>query len=682
MGVGNNLVALYAPLASEASSSGSGGSSSTLIGIVPGVAGWWDGSYPGGLLGPGNTPVTVWNSPGNALIDLSGNGRNLIPYYSPTSSTPPQGSAHLSGLLGGVGYPVAASRLLQPALDPNSGWQLSGSKAGANSSWTFYLVWSRPNWRQGTSFDADPITLLMIGSQPILQVDSNGGTNRLVLFPGPGQIIVNSTMARRHTHSLIIRYSPQVGADLWLDNVQVAQSVPWSPGSLSGTVLLLHDSNLFGAAQCWLHEAAEWNQALSDAEITAVAAYAGRWFRGNRKGLYFIINGQSNAINYSMNDGASALLARGVAWHLGALAYNVLATTGSSASYTMQGGHGLYALTSSSYPASFINDPEDGSDPSGWSLGADGKAVQQAVAGLPAEDVADFCAIIWPWNETDSLRQYNEYNTFRAAALRFLSLLRVMLGDTSNRIPLVWWNAIPYGSPDGITMHRQVVENITSNSAQNVIIGNHQTSDSNPRGSSWDPTTGIATGGDPSHRDSADNLRFAMLASPIVAQSLVASGYTDSITTLPRALPKAGGPTILHVYRLTSTNFILTIVHDGGNDLIVPLQAATGVGFSVMDGGTPGNDGTIVSAISCQRVDATHLEIVLNSALQNPSSACQLFYPFGPVQIGRGNVIKDNFSAMVMPAGWNVSADLGTSWDLDCPLAATFSGIPISDTPS
>jgi hypothetical protein len=512
-------------------------------------------------------------------------------------------------------------------------------------------------------------------------VDSCGGTNRLILFPGAGQIVVNSNMARRHTHSIVIRYSPASGADLWLDNTQVAQSVPWLPGTVSGPVILLHDGTSYGAAQCWLHEAAVWNQALSNNDISALITYIGRWVCGARKGLYLIINGQSNAINYSMNDGAAALLAQGIAWYLGALAYNVLSTTGKPTSYTMQSGHGIYTVTSAGYPGSFVEDPGDGSNPSGWSLGADGLAVQQAVAGLPAEDLSDLCAIVWPWNETDSLRQYSEYGTFQAAAIRFIFFLRAMLGDTSNKIPLVWWNAIPYGSADGVTMHRQVVQSIASSPVQNVIIGNPQTSDSNPRGSSWDPTTGIATGGDSAHRDSADNLRFAMLAAPVVARNLIASGYTDSIMTIPSALPKVGGPSIVHAYMQSSTILIITIIHDGGSDLIVPLQAVTGIGFGIMDGGTPGNDGPVVSAISCQRVDATHLQIVLNSALQNAASACQLFYPFGSVQIGRGNAITDNFSMMTMPAGWDVGTNLGISWSLNCPLSATFSGIPLSDTP-
>jgi hypothetical protein len=75
------------------------------------------------------------------------------------------------------------------------------------------------------------------------------------------------------------------------------------------------------------------------------------------------------------------------------------------------------------------------------------------------------------------------------------------------------------------------------------------------------------------------------------------------------------------------------------------------------------------------------LQIVLSSALRNAPSACQLFYPYGAKQIGRGDAVTDNFSTMTMPAGWNASTDLGSSWNLNFPLSATFSGIPLSNTP-
>lgn len=675
MGIGTSQLALYTPLPVSSAAS----TSQSLPQLVASTLAWWDASAPTGLLASGNAPASVWNSPGTSLIDLTGGGTSLVPFYNPPASTPPMGMPHLSGLLGGVGFPTTSPTLLQPVLDPSAGWQVSGNGTISGADWSWLMVWSRPNWRQGTEIDDMPITLMTIGSQPILQVDSSGGANRLVLFPGAGQVVLASTMSRRHTHSVLIRCSAISGVDLWLDNMQVAQAVSLPSPPPSGQVLLLHDGSSFGGAQCWLHEAAGWARVLSDSDVASVLSYTSRWVRGARKGVYLLFTGQSNAINYTLNDGAADLLAKGVAWYLGALAYNVLATTGSPTSYTMQSGHGIYAVSTAGYPGSFVQDPGDGSDPSGWQLGPDGLAVQQAISAVPAEDIADLCGLVWPWNETDSLRQYSEYTTFEAAALRFLSLLRVMVGDTESRVPLVWWNAIPYGSADGITMHRQVVQAIASNQGANTIVGNPQTTDSNPRGSSWDPTTGIAIGGDPAHRDSADNERFAMLAAPVLAQRLASTGYADSISALPTVMPKVGGPSIVQVYRQSDTTLILTVVHDGGTDLKVPLQAAQGAGFAVMDGGTPGNDGTIVPAIACTRVDATRLQISLSSSLQNVSSACQLFYPYGQAEIGRGNAVTDNFSDQPMPSGWDIGGDLGASWILDCPLAATFSGIVLSD---
>ena len=58
----------------------------------------------------------------------------------------------------------------------------------------------------------------------------------------------------------------------------------------------------------------------------------------------------------------------------------------------------------------------------------------------------------------------------------------------------------------------------------------------------------------------------------------------DSITAIPSGVPSVG-PTITHAYRQSNTVVVVTVAHDAGTDLIVPLQAVNGRGWAVRDGG-------------------------------------------------------------------------------------------------
>ncbi len=649
---------------------------------IPGLLGWWDASTFADLMASDAVPVTDCLTPVARIRNKVAGGTDLLPYSHAGAGTLPTANGHLSGLLSGIGRIATSPGTLAPCLDPDLGFTVSNVGVRPEMPWTLYLVWSRPNLRQGSGQDSAPITLISWNGLPLLQADSSASSRRLVLFPGTSPITLTTDLSRRHTHSIVLRSVPVTGVDVWLDDERVVTNAvnPLSTGTDS-PLLLLHDGTAMGAAQCWFHEAAAWSSAISDTDVASLLQHASRWRRGARKGLYLIFNGQSNAINYTVTDGAAALLAQGIAWYLGALACNILATTGGPGSYTMQSGHGLYPAVEGTYPGSFVSDPQDGTPANLWPFGQDGQAVAAAIQSLPVEDRNDICAFVWPWNETDSLRTSDEQTTFSLAAGRFLELERALIDKPPAQLPLVWWSAIPYGTDAGMAMHKRAVASLAADAARNVVIGNPQTADSNPRGAVWDEVTGTTTGGDPAHRDGDDNRRFARLAAPVVARALMSAGYGDSLSSLPDGIPHFGGPRIVYAYRQSDTQIVVTVQHDAGDDLIVPRQAAAGKGFAITDGDVVSGTGRVVPATACSRLNDTQLLLTLSAPLQHGSAACALHYPYGGTSIGRGNAVTDNHASRIRMAGWEIEAHLGAAWSLDFPLASTLLPVGLADTP-
>jgi hypothetical protein len=243
-----------------------------------------------------------------------------------------------------------------------------------------------------------------------------------------------------------------------------------------------------------------------------------------------------------------------------------------------------------------------------------------------------------------------------------------MLGRNASSLPLIWWNAMPFWTDPGVQMLREVATAMAADATQHVVIGWPMTADVDPRD------------GDHDHIAKTDNIILGQRAAPVVARTILATAGGDAIAQIPASLPTIGGPHIVHAYREDATHVVLTVRHDAGDDVLLPGTAASGTGFAVMDGGSVASPGPLRNATACARIDATHLLLTLDGALINASASCLLFYPYGSTRIGHGNAVTDNFAVKSKPSGWDIGADLGTSWRLSFPLAATTTPIVLSDS--
>ena len=695
------LVSAGVPLLTTLGTSGSTTTTpppTTFSGPTPaaiiGLAGWWDaGALP--------STASAWNAVVPSLEDQSGNSQAMTPYHYYTASGSTLASLiatpRLNGLLGGLGAPIAqatnsAALTYAPTLDPDTGLQLANLSVAPDAAWTILLVWSRPNLRQGTFYDnANPVSLICSGGDAIVSLSTTGTT--LTLFPAGAAVVLSSSMARRHTHAVILRNTPGVGVDAWLDGVQVASAVANPlPAGITGQVVLLHEMDLQGAAQLWFHEMASWARALDAADMATLIACLGRWILGPRKGVSLLIMGQSNS-SYFVASGGAQLMANGLAWYLGALAGNIIFQPSGSyfnpARYTQVNGHPISNSTAPLFPpgqgnGTFLTNPGDGSDPSTWQLGPDGLATEDYLTGanaIPtAADLNDIAAVIWPWTEQDSTAPYTQKALYTGTVQRLAALTRAMLGRTPAQLPLLMWNAIPYETDTGVQMVRESIFDLSQIAAQNLGIFVAQTADSIPLNATYDATNGTWTGGDPEHRDETDEVIFGLRGAHVAARAAVAAGFADTLTAIPSGMPLAG-PSIAHAYQQSSTEIVITLTQDRGTDILLPLQAANGAGWAVMDGGSVAAPGPIITATGTSRIDATHLLVTLASAPASPAAECLIFYPYGSAQIGRGDAVTDNFSTNAWPAGWNMAGDLGQAWAVNFPIQATSYGLALSSSP-
>ena len=125
----------------------------------------------------------------------------------------------------------------------------AASSVGATSSWTWYNRVVSPELEAGHRLQRKShhaYDSRLAGN--IAGRQQWRGQPTRSICPAPARSFSAPGMTRRHTHSIIIRYSPAAGTDVWLDGTSVAQSAPWPASAPAGQVILLHDGTPFGGA--------------------------------------------------------------------------------------------------------------------------------------------------------------------------------------------------------------------------------------------------------------------------------------------------------------------------------------------------------------------------------------------------------------------------------------------------
>jgi hypothetical protein len=341
-------------------------------------------------------------------------------------------------------------------------------------------------------------------------------------------------------------------------------------------------------------------------------------------------------------------------------------------------------VTPGAYTQSFLSNVAGGSFTAATAatapLGLCGTGYAAYVAALPAQQIGQINALVSYWGEQDSL-EYTPADkpAYKAALINLYGQVRAMLGKTAAELPVIFFGP-PYGLlPNWATYPpslREAWAELAEDESLNFIWAVQQTYDTLSRNESWNAATGLASGGnvDGGHRSAIDNVILFKRAALATARAILAANGL-SADLIPASLGTGLGPQIVDA-ALSGVTLMVTIEHDGGDDLIVPLLGNQGVGFSVMDGGSTASPGNIIQARSCARVDATHLSLTLVSSPVNPHSSCRLFYPWPGIcwavqpdaEIGRGCAVTDNFSTTSKPAGFDINASLGVGWGANLPL--------------
>ena len=654
---------------------------------VTGLTSWWDASTKPAA----GIAIT-------SLQDKAGSA-NLI--SSTTSSWIPR----LAAGLGGVGLEVtqlsgytieAWAPTLHPLLDPDL--TLSTTLPfGAGGALTLDLVWTRPNLRQvlvdhianlfmSATFLGGMSPLITIDGVTVLAISNTGAGDNLVMWPNGTASTLTSNLTPRHTHSIRLRGSHVAGWDVFLDGIKLnSNPVPsqLTAAPTQGIVKLLGTGNS-NSAQCWFHEAYAFSHVLTNSECVNLDAYLTRWKLGVRKGAIMMAVGQSNSGYLADGTNRYRDLCRGVEYLGGLASFTVLLSNGYQE--TIRGGHGLIG-NADNYLSAAITD-----DPTTVPLGATGPGIntRNMIQSLPAYLQSEVCGLFAYYSENDAGFGWPLRNQFAGMIKRYNQLARGFpqfgpTRDASNWL-LAWNSDIPFSGGEGHASHKAAVKAVVDDPTQNAMLWLLNGVGAIQDGGTFDPATGITTGGDGLHLDRTDDIRAAIYGVEPIARRLAAIGRSENI--IPAGLPVIGGPQVASVTWEGSAisgnpgnpTALITISHDAGNDLRIPLLAANGLGWVILDGTIPSQNTPRILGTSCVRISATTLRVKFASA---PTQSNVLFYYIyyednlpranNPGSPGRGNLITDNYSdtvAVPNVAGFNIGTDLNTVYRIDRPLAA------------
>ena len=267
------------------------------------------------------------------------------------------------------------------------------------------------------------------------------------------------------------------------------------------------------------------------------------------------------------------------------------------------------------------------------------------------------------WTETDSGQDnYTELSNYQAACRLMYGTIRTGVSKTAVQMPIFILSPMAFkvgqvaGTGQGY-FQRQSFDSFAADGALNVkyCIGNM--SDALPNGGTVD-SFGTITGGDLAHISPGDHQRYGYLMGLQIGATLIAQGLGDplGISSVPSGVPVSNGPRVTAAAQSVSNVIRVAVAHDGGTALSAPLKAASGLGWTVMVGGSLAAPGTLYNASGCTVVDATHIDVTFSGLGMPTVGTMLLFYSYGMSRPGPGSLVYDNYASVTPPAGWNPSA--------------------------